>query len=411
MKKEKKGKEVPSNLKGDQERVRHQKRREGGNQVQEKRVVISEGAQYHNPDAVTRLVGPRNIARVEINGVKTRMLMDSGCQVNMMTEKFLKTVGLTLRPLTDLGLKLGVEGSAGTNIPYLGYTEANLKANNYNSDQLFLVVEQCTMFGEQVPIQVGTNFQDEILAALPPQELVGLVNEVKRGIVCRVVSQVAQLTAAEIRKEIDKELKKAKEEVEWDLDILKGKIKLTKAVTIPAKGELQVTGVTTVKGYTKRCHVIVEPYGEKQRKYKVTPVYTELKPGSSKVKVLVTNDSSKPVQLPAKMVIGVISAANVVPAMIAPKIMLEEDWDQTPSQMLELERQKAEELAKRGKLVVETIDLNSIQKWSKGLQQQVKELLIEYQDIFALNDLELGKTNLVKYHIPLTNPVPFKDRH
>ena len=103
-------------------------------------------------------------------------------------------MGLTLRPLTDLGLKLGVEGSAGTNIPYLGYTEANLKlptANDYNSDQLFLVVEQCTMFGEQVPIQVGTNFQDEILAALSLEELVGLVNKVKRGIVCRVVSQVS----------------------------------------------------------------------------------------------------------------------------------------------------------------------------------------------------------------------------
>ena len=98
-------------------------------------------------------------------------------------------------------------------------------------------------------------------------------------------------------------------------------------MTIPAKGEVQVTRVTTAKGYTKRCHVIVEPYGENQGKFKVTPVYTDLKPGSSKVKVLVTNESNKPVQLPAKMVIGVVSTANVVPTMIAPKIMLEKDWD------------------------------------------------------------------------------------
>ena len=319
-----------------------------------------------------------------------------------------------MRLLTDLALKLGVEGSAGTDIPYLGYMEANLKlptANNYNSDQLFLVVEQHTMFGEQVPIQVGTNFQDEILAALSVQDLVGLVNEVKRGIVCRVVSQAAQLTAAEIRKEIDKELEKAKEEVEWDLESLKGKIKLTKAVAIPAKGELQVTGVTTVKGYKKRCHIIVEPYGEKQGKYKVTPVYTDLKPGSSKVKVHMMNDSNKPGQLLAKMVIGVVSAANVVPTMIAPKKMLEEGWDQTPNKTLETEKQKSEELVQRGKLVVEQIDLSSIQNWSKSLQQQMNELLIEFQDIFALSDLELGKTNLVKHHIPVPNPVPFKDRH
>ena len=247
-------------------------------------------------------MGPRNIVRVEVNGVEMKALMDSGSQVNMMTEKFLKKSGLILRPLENLGLKLGIEGSAGTDIPYLGYTKDNLRlptANNNSSDQLFLVVEQGTQFGEQVPIQVGTTFQDEILTALPPQDLVGLVDEVKRGIVCRVVSQVTQLTVAEMRKEIDKEIEKAKKEVEWDLGSIKGKVKLTKAVTVPPKGELQVVGVTVVKGYTKRCHVIVEPYGERQGKYKVTPVYTDLKPGSSRVKVLVTNDSNRPVQLPA----------------------------------------------------------------------------------------------------------------
>ena len=195
------------------------------------------------------------------------------------------------------------------------------------------------------------------------------------------------------------------------MEFLKGNIKLTKAVTIPDKGELQVTRVTSVKGYTKRCHVIVEPYGEKQGNYKVTPVFTDLKPRSSKVKVHMMNDSNKPVQLPAKMVIGVVSAANVVPTMIAPKKMLEEGWDQNQNNTLETEKQKAEEQAQRGKLVVEQIDLSSIQNWSKSLQQQVNELLIEFQDIFALSDLELGKTNLVKHHIPVTNPVPFKDRH
>ena len=148
--------EVSNKPKGDQKRVRHMKGSEDGNPEKEKRVVISKGTQYHNPDVVTQLIWPRNIARVEINGVKTRALMDSGLQVNMMTEKFLKMVGLIIRPLADLGLKLGIEGSAGTDIPYLGYTEAHLTlptANNYGSNQLFLVVKQCTSFGEQVPIQ------------------------------------------------------------------------------------------------------------------------------------------------------------------------------------------------------------------------------------------------------------------
>ena len=78
IKKENKGKEVSHNLKGEQERVNHRKKREGEKQPKDKRVVISKGAQYHNPNAVTRLIGPRSIAKVEINGVKTRALMDSG---------------------------------------------------------------------------------------------------------------------------------------------------------------------------------------------------------------------------------------------------------------------------------------------------------------------------------------------
>ena len=61
--------------------------------------------------------------------------------------------------------------------------------------------------------------------------------------------------------------------------------------------------------------------------------------------------------------------------------------------------------------MVEQIDLSAIKNWSKSLQQQVNELLIEFQDIFALSDLELGRTNLVKHHIPVTNLAPFKDRH
>ena len=69
------------------------------------------------------------------------------------------------------------------------------------------------------------------------------------------------------------------------------------------------------------------------------------------------------------------------------------------------------ELVQRGKLVVEWLDLTSIQNWIKGLKQQVNKLLIEFQDIITLSDLELGRTNLVKHHIPVTNPVPFKERH
>ena len=57
------------------------------------------------------------------------------------------------------------------------------------------------------------------------------------------------------------------------------------------------------------------------------------------------------------------------------------------------------------------LDLSGIQDWSEDLQQEVHNLMDEYQHLFTLNDLELGKTSKVKPEIRLSNPVPFKDRY
>ena len=37
--------------------------------------------------------------------------------------------------------------------------------------------------------------------------------------------------------------------------------------------------------------------------------------------------------------------------------------------------------------------------------------MVEYQHLFTLNDLELGKMSMVKHKIKLSNPVPFKDQY
>ena len=57
------------------------------------------------------------------------------------------------------------------------------------------------------------------------------------------------------------------------------------------------------------------------------------------------------------------------------------------------------------------LDLTGIQEWPDDLQQQVHDLMVEYQHLFAFNDLKLGKISKVKHEIKLSNPVPFKDRY
>ena len=55
------------------------------------------------------------------------------------------------------------------------------------------------------------------------------------------------------------------------------------------------------------------------------------------------------------------------------------------------------------------LNLSGIQDWPEDLQQKVHNLMVEYQHLFTLNDLELGKTSMVKYKIKLSNQVPFKE--
>ena len=57
------------------------------------------------------------------------------------------------------------------------------------------------------------------------------------------------------------------------------------------------------------------------------------------------------------------------------------------------------------------LDLLGIDEWSEENQQAVHDLMVEYQHLFALNDLELGCTSQVKHSIKLDDTKPFKDRY
>ena len=49
--------------------------------------------------------------------------------------------------------------------------------------------------------------------------------------------------------------------------------------------------------------------------------------------------------------------------------------------------------------------------WTDHEGQEIGDVLTEYHDLFALDDLELGKTSLVKHSIRLTNETLFKERY
>ena len=47
----------------------------------------------------------------------------------------------------------------------------------------------------------------------------------------------------------------------------------------------------------------------------------------------------------------------------------------------------------------------------KIYKEKAKNLLRRNASIFSKHDLDMGKTNLVKHNIILTDPIPFKERY
>ena len=57
------------------------------------------------------------------------------------------------------------------------------------------------------------------------------------------------------------------------------------------------------------------------------------------------------------------------------------------------------------------IDLSGIADWDPTLQQEAWDLIHEYVCIFSQNDLDLGKTSIIKHSIKFTDPTPFKEHY
>ena len=64
-----------------------------------------------------------------------------------------------------------------------------------------------------------------------------------------------------------------------------------------------------------------------------------------------------------------------------------------------------------GSWILNLIDLSGLEDWPEKFQQEAKEMLKRNAKVFSKDDMDIGRTNLVKHHIKLTNPVPFKEAY
>ena len=61
--------------------------------------------------------------------------------------------------------------------------------------------------------------------------------------------------------------------------------------------------------------------------------------------------------------------------------------------------------------IPDQLDLGELSTWSEEQQYAARKLLCDYADTFSKNDLDLGKCNILKHNIQLTDQQPFKERY
>ena len=66
---------------------------------------------------------------------------------------------------------------------------------------------------------------------------------------------------------------------------------------------------------------------------------------------------------------------------------------------------------KEGTWVFNQLNLDGLNSWTSEQQQSAKNLLVESVDVFSQNDFDLGKCNILKHVIKITDSQPFKERY
>ena len=123
------------------------------------------------------------------------------------------------------------------------------------------------------------------------------------------------------------------------------------------------------------------------------PTYCILEPGSNRVAVGLKHISAKAITIPSRTVVGKLQQARMVPDDKASKFKQDPTW------------------GKGGSWILDQLNLEGLESWTGEQQQSAKDFLVDSADVFSQSDLDLGKCNIIKHAIKITDPQPFKERY
>ena len=341
-----------------------------------------------NPDPWARIVGSRNTAAIYVDAIATTALFDTGAEIQLVSKQFCEDHNIEIQPIERLTECSTMNGEI---FGYEGFVELNVQipGRDFSEDHLFLVTSEIS-HQKEIPIVLGTYF----------------------------IGSLSQYVQGFEKEEFDS----------LDYTIKQAYLSWVEAARIRAMGHNLPKGLTLIPGYS--------PLG----------------PGSCRVSALIENKSNTSITIPARTVICQLGLANKIPKLVYPGDDYDNDQDpegldesdegltykqyeqyRTVSEQLESELNDdtqgvtIEDIGPEdeesdckdtqsneqddGSWILNLIDLSGIEDWPEKLQQDAKDMLKRNAQVFSKDDMDMGRTKLVKYHIKLTDPAPFKEAY
>ena len=395
-----------------------------------------------------------------LEGVPFRALLDDGSQVSVVPLSVVEELGLHVSPC-DIP-NLGISGTAAVEIPYLGQTDiwVTLKGvQAYKMKVPFLVVEDSLDARTPNYVQLGTNISDDAVPLMSERELT------EGEAAWAYSAKIKSLAWRQYMDDMGADLQQKAPVFQSQLPKSRIRCVSRKSIIIAPHSTQKVTIRAPIQLLSRRCNFVTGPL-EEESDLEVKPSYTHSKAGSGKLTTLLTNKTNKSVVLRKGTPVCEVTPGNIIPKWVDPLGLLHDggrihttsasdsdsgyDTDgrastttpttgptQDPDISVDcdtpyivnsrranvvdptLEGEEVGQTTRNPQLtdeerkvkVVEDMNLSGLEGADEGKVKRVKEMLAEYHDVFALGKADLGKTNMVKHKIELTDTNPFKEQY
>ena len=348
---------------------------------------------------LAKLIGRKCTVDCFLDGVKSKVLWDTGAQVTIVSKSWLDELfpEKELKDVSELlGHELFLTVANNTRLDFLGYVEIVFKLADGAKPVLvpFLVTEEVM----DMPL-VGSNAIEEIVKKEASECEESIVEMVKGSF------EVTEKNAKSIVNLIQKKAERSENET-------LGEVKVGgKDVVVPRGSNLKLKCIARC-GPVKDTAVMFQPdlLLDLESGLVVGEGIVMLERGKTKLVVPVSNPTGKDIVLRAKTQVGiVVPVASVIPCPIQVNSVNASEETEEPTSVPSTDDENEEEtehVTEPGENeLLSQIDLSHL---TKSQQRKVKVMLLRMSDAFAKDSKDIGEIKDLKMKIKLKDDIPVK---